>query len=53
MPSSIISFTLDGVSPVSTLPLLSSTPVVLVRRISFSACSAIAILPATTSALML
>ena len=38
---------------VSSLPLLSSTPGVLVSIISFSAFSTSASLPATTSALML
>src|SRR5205823_5099405 len=42
-----------GVSPVSSLPALSSTPGVLVSTTSFSARSTSASLPATRSALML
>jgi hypothetical protein len=42
-----------GVMPVIRLPSLSSTPGVLVSSTSFSALRTSAILPATTSALML
>ena len=42
-----------GVSPVSSLPALSSTPGVFVSTTSFSARSTSASLPATRSALML
>ena len=52
VPSATSSSICFGVRPVSSLPLLSSTPGVLVNSTSFSAFSTSANLPATTSALM-
>jgi len=50
-PRSVLDFT--GGRVAIKLPCWSSRPVTLVSRISFSACSTSAILPATRSALML